>query len=506
MPSNDQKAATGSITGFTEINLNPDGTVADAMPAPKFSAAEFLHRIMELRKDLSPEARHALETIIDNHRLNTNNPHDVTLADIEGGIIEDMIAPYFPGTVPVDTPVLHAVADLVEFLEGISVARSTETTKIDSSGKLVTVPINEISVDYCNDGMPMISLWPARTNLNIQSDAVSAIAGDVNSGRWLSESGSSTQAASDGSILGPDETDRCVVYSDSAVNAMFGSAFRRLDVTAGTIYTSSMFLLPLGAGYATLKLYDMTNIGATMDDGVEIANSQIEINLGTGEVISEGTAIREVYVQRQASGYLRIGVEYEAPVTGLMSLHAYGHIAAGTPTYVGTGIQLFSVFGLQHCAGVGLSPYIPTTGAPVVCTGTVLTVAAGSKLRSTEGMLNMEWLSTNTEGPLSFLSVGGLLTINVDGTTHITDYRGEATFTDTLVAGEMTGQAISFSPTKIATRSSGNARNDLVGAFSQLDASHDLVFGPIPGYLRSVTVYPMKEDAQTLDYLVGEID
>lgn len=506
MSDNTRKASAGSISGFTEINLTEEGTVAEARPAAPLSATELIRRMNQLRKDMDPNTLNALLDKVEDHILAEGNVHDMTFSDLGEGALAEIAEAFFPGTVPSMAPSLHAYAGFGEILSDITVTRNSPLWVMSASGLLEEVAVDTLGVDYSISGIPTIPMFPTRSNYFTESNAVSARSNGTGLSRLLGV-GASVLQNSSGTIKGPDGTNNVVICSDIAASGMFGVTLGTLnahevDTTCNVV---SAYILPLSKRYLTLQLVDL-------DSALDVSTISAVVDTETAEVISLGAGAMAAYVHKTPSGYLRVALQYAVAGTTGISLNIVAHDDPENPVYVGVGEQLFAIFGLSNTKGAGLSPFIPTSGATATLEPTTLSITAGDQLHSSEGIIALQWGGYHNTSKSTGLTEGTDL-LKIDGVDKITlgdtGYNvshGAVSFNRNYTNDSFVTHALSYSAEEVRYKGTDTVKSIIPGTYASFAGPRVLEIGPVPGYFHTLTLYPLADLYRVLDYIVGQGD
>lgn len=557
-----KKGIAGSIAGFDTINIDPSGTT-EASVATNFSASEMMSILLSIRKQLpDPSVLAALATKINAHITNTANPHhdnasqmqidvfgalytywvslgnigtegdfaailfseDViaNLQDILDGTVDSlvdvsgvtgliayhnadpaahpaMLAQYFPGTPPISDPSIS-----IQALIGLPVSQMTTTraqplSYISANGTLQFSQTEQIPLDYLT-GEPLFPLWGARTNLVTYSDP------SVNPTVQLIN----TVSRVDPTTLAPDMSIGAYVVTDTTTASEHAVAFG-ISGVAGTEYTTSFFCAPkLSTGFIHVYYQDDPETG-------------FWYNLTDGSFIESipGTTIS--YAYQLSTGWIRFGIQRVAQTTGNDNL-VVGYVPTSTSSsYLGTGVDLFALYGLMHATGPGVSPLIPTTGTSASVDDTQIIVIAPEVISPVIGMISIGYrqaasFETIKNSLVSTPDTGFGIILNsttnlwsapqppIGGMTTNIDYV-LATPTD-VVYGQSTPLVVgvSYCAQEMAICVTGTTKKvDTSATFKPLQSSlTQFTFGPIDGYLEKFVVYPDSDVDQDLEFITAE--
>jgi len=549
-----ENGCSGSISGWDSISFDQSGTTEGAVPT-SFSASETMVKLLELRRDLDPKKLVFIQQMISDHISNLNNPHDdseqnisinvfndlyhywlslgntgdagvfasilfqddarATLIDIINGIGSGLVdvssangligyhnsdpnahpallSLYFPGTVPTGDPSFSMMASIGVPDINVTTPRTTPLTYIDASGTLATADPGVVVTDYMT-GRPLYSIWDVRVNLINNSDPITNASVSFHN---------TTSVNSDPGVRAPDRSTTCCILSDTTAASFHGMTLP-IPVSQGIEYTDSCFVFPLMAsGYLHFMIAGLPNVGFWID-------------VSTGLIVSPQSDSYIGYSYRLASGWIRIGLQYVAASSGVVTFNLNYTPTLNVDGYQGTNAQIFALYGLMHAQGPGVSPYIPTTNGSVEVDASPLIVYAPNLINPTNGMMSFTYNQSN------FLSsIDKTLIESQDTLFKIT--LSPATVTATLNQSSGTNfattcqaspydlntpitTALSYSSTDIILKTSGQPRIDAQSTFSPIDTATNMFqIGPLDGYLDTFIIYPMNDTANDLEFLVGE--
>lgn len=172
--------SSGSITGFDAIDLDQTGTVEESRPTP-FSMAELLHEFSMAKRSLNPQYLRLLSRTIEEHILNTDNPHKVTLQDLSQDIQGDILATIVPGTPPVSDPTM--VLDPT-WVSG-SFYRTTPVVVTNALGRLEMIPAHTVAITHVDNRAGFL-MTHQTTNYVTTTDAQEIIVASTIPGAVLS--------------------------------------------------------------------------------------------------------------------------------------------------------------------------------------------------------------------------------------------------------------------------------------------------------------------------------
>lgn len=504
--ADDKLSIPASISGFGEILLSDAGTVAEGRPAAPFSISDLVARMQYLRANLDPAAHQRLLDMVESHILDTSLVHQIDPASIAGEILDNLSDLVFPGTVPASLPSRTIMAETVDLDDGVAYSRTGPMSVTDATGRLQSVPSDTLAIDYGVDGHPAIPIFPERTNAFTRSDVVTAfeyVPDDGTSRLRLHGSGTVAQTTTAG--LAPDGTDRALIVSDDATPTDHGIRLSSVGANPSdaVVNVTSAFILPLNAEYVTCALVDDSAV-------LDLTEAYVTISLVTGNIVEKGSMIESAYIHTSPSGWLRIGVQYYIAGSSNIGMTISGHMDSGSVSYSGTGTPLFGVFGISTTHGAGLSPFIPTDDAEATVGPTTLSFSASGALQATKGIIALSWIgyrntgrSIGAERGTNLLSLDGTPTLQLTN-SQVKAIIGGASLAFTGTNGYHETQALSYTATKLKAQVTSAASTSVSQAITPLAGALDAIIGPAPGYFRNVVFYPVSDDGQAINYLVGE--
>ncbi len=278
------------------------------------------------------------------------------------------------------TPIIHAedpslVLDLQFQRDGAYSARrgplptftrASAAWRVNSAGVIVPAAVNEARIDYNPTTLEARGLLieEQRTNLSTHSnDLTNAAWGKVN-----------TTAAADQGIS-PDGTVNAGLFAETtAYNNIHYVTTSITAITAGTAYTTSVFL--------------KKGTGATAPDWVVLSflagafgSKSIAFNVSTGATGATAGGQTAVVTQ-MPNGWWRIAMTATALASvstgGLYLAFTNNTNSASTPTYVGQTTSNVFVWGAQFEAGAFATSYIPTTTAAVIRSADLCSITGGA--------------------------------------------------------------------------------------------------------------------------------
>lgn len=248
-------------------------------------------------------------------------------------------------------------------LVDLNITRATTATRVNESGNVVSVAVNEPQIDYSLGGCSNFLIEPQRTNLNLYSE-------EIDNAAW----GKSDVTVTANDITSPDGTtnaDKCETLSAPA------QMYQAISVSANTFYTWSFYV----------KRGTMTDIGAKV------------INLN-GD--SDYVAAQSYYSQTSASGWTRVSFSFQTGANGGNS-YFYPINSSGV-----TGTIYLWGFQLEEGEHPQETSYIPTTSGSVTRNITLFDkTGIASVTNNAEGVLFLEYAFLNiTESGQKIMSIG----------------------------------------------------------------------------------------------------
>jgi len=253
-------------------------------------------------------------------------------------------------------------------LADLDITRATTATRVNPSGNIESVAVNEPQLDYSDGSCPSFLVEPQRTNLFTYSTGMP-------SGGWA---GTATYNAN--TVVGPDGTTTGNLIEDPSGGASV-AAYNVMSVSASTTYTFSFY----------------AKRGTMTDMNYSILDMQI---------FSYIVGVTSFYSQTNSSTWSRISVTFTTN-SGTSSVRIYlGNFAGGTGTNFSLwGVQLEEIPSGAHTDPSATS-YIPTSGATVTRNRTSFyKTGLSSLIGQTEGVFFLE-LDFDFNGDYGFISMG----------------------------------------------------------------------------------------------------
>jgi hypothetical protein len=424
-----------------------------------------------------------LESEIENHLEDFNNPHHVTLAQIAGDLVTDVLGTIVPGTVPDLPPFFSFDAVLALPLGDIYPATYTPTNVYRmAAGGACTNPASEIenvATSYVTGtaGVPLYSAF------------ISTVAAT-----WATQQSApintTIAASTDVSYNYPFP-----FYTVSEIEAtgQFGVSIAATQAQ-GTGYIFSCLIRPSAVG-GTLTLSmpsDTTNV--------------VKVDLGTGDVTAS-TALVSAQSWVYADGTIRVSMQYQSSLqttdNSIQVIHTMPSQTDSTRHGV-AGQVLFSLaVPTNAIAAFGhplpVNPQVAASVSPMVFD--LSKVSAPTTLASCLLTLTVELyphLSTVALTDTTLLTFGAV-SLTRDKTTVYLKLNGSTLFSTPILPGAMTF-TISYSPTTIIFKSSLVARQSVTGTYPALQTTTVSV-GPCGGSLERLAFYAMADSAACVEYL-----
>lgn len=471
------RGRSGSLTGWS-IDTTP-GTTGRVN-----SLTRTQEQLAELRRALSVDGAEAAEAALLAHLADTNNPHHISLRDVDLDVSTELLPRLTPGTLPDHAPVFAYAAEFPD-PHGWSVTRATPMTLLNAAGYTITHPTNTVAIDH-RYGLPLVALHPACTNQLVSTDVTAGVGSAV--GGSLVDGGSRRTPARD--------TQHRLVREDTSTGAHGYSV--ALTADNGVEHTTSLFVYPLIAG-GVLRL---------SLPGVHGAVGWVDLSTGATSASSTGLIVHAV---RLANGWWQIGVQYLASGTSGAWVVAWCPDSA-TSSHTGTERDLFLVWLPQHVTGApGLGPLLATSGGPASCDASVLTLALDAdRLNPEAGCLLLEHvlmpsLTGLPSRPLANLDDALVVALNGSLLT-VTDNRSDPPVVHSVSTPRHTlaRTAVSYAGDAVCSMTSGAPKLSTPGSYAALGSQATLTLGPVPGYLSLLALYPEADTNRLVQFLIGE--
>ena len=480
----------GSISGFTQINKSSDPDILDHKKPrePKtYSTDEIIEAIRRLQKQLDPQAFINLQKTIQEHITDFDNPHQVSIDDVRGDFRTDLFTKILPGTVPKSLPWTILIPETLKTITHIT-TRNTPLYVCSREGYLDRVPENTPAIDH-STGMPMLASWGARTNKLPNSQPLDNTQSEtINATMDVPESDDS---------FSPVRDHEYGLIVDTQTESRHGYSF---SVTYNTNkdHVSSLFILPhVTTGYFTLFIGGDESLQATLD-----IENQTYTEIGK----------TKLHLHVLASGWCRIGIQHLPEGRSSGDLTILYHTDKEMLQYAGTGAPIFSVFGLQHTEGIGLSPHIPTDGGPESHGATSYVMEPDEMPNGQEGMfvlnIHRSPILDDTAMTLGPIDMGPNIRLTQKTTKNDIDFfpdsPDELTFTTLHKNIEDIYIGVSYSPAdiKYATSDQQIIVNDV--SLPDIGPLMPWVIEPIEGGIYNITTYPNSDSEHALKFLLQE--
>ena len=481
----------GSISGFTEINPSGSsgGTDCSDVDRPKiYDTSKIIEEIRRLQDALDRRDFLAVKNEMEKHIQARDNPHEVSIDDLSKEFISNFSKTVFPGVTPNSLPWFVFIPEMLKVISHTT-KRSTSIYVCSREGYLEEIPPDTIAIDH-STSRPMLPSWGSRTNTIPQSKPMANT-----QTRMIA---ASITAPPSGSLPSPMNDQNYGRVSDTSTNDRHGYAFS-VTYANEKDHVSSLFVLPhVSTGYFTVFI-----------DGDEANYVKVDIENQTH--VDSGKM--KGYLHVLASGWWRIGIQYLP--TGMSSgdVVVLYHKNKDIFPYPGTGDLMFSVFGLQHTEGIGLSPYIPTVGSPDSHGATTYTLEPKEMPNNKEGMFVIHMLrspilkdSTSMEnGPIE---IGPNILLSQTGSDNKLVFFPTLPdeITHTLPHGNIENMFISVSYEPGGLKYATSEQEVLVNETSLSDVGPLVpwVVNPIEGGIYTITTYPQADTENVLKFLLQE--
>lgn len=480
----------GSISGFTSINKpdDPDTPDAEKPLRPKvYDTGEIIEAIRKLQELLDPKIFNALKQTILDHINDRDNPHEVSIDDIRGDFRTDLFTELLPGTVPESLPWLILIPETLKTFSHMT-TRDTPLYVCSREGYLEQIPEDTPAIDH-STGRSMLASWGARTNRVPESQPLNNTqSGPINA---------TMETPGSDDPLSPLQDIQYGRIVDTQTDSRHGYSF---SITYDTEkdHVSSLFIFPhVTTGYLTVFMGDNESLQATID----IAD-RTHTALGN----------TKFHFHILASGWWRVGIQHLPEGQTSEELVILYHTDKEMLQYEGTGAPIFSVFGLQHTEGVGLSPHIPTENGPGSHGATSYFLESNDLPNGQEGMFVLNIYRSpildNADITLGTIDIGPNIRLAQTTTKNTIAFfantSDETSFASPHDNIENTYIAVSYSPSEIKYATSGQ---DIIVDPISLPAIEPLmpwVIEPIEGGIYNITTYPNKDSGHALKFLLQE--
>jgi len=273
--------------------------------------------------------------------------------------------------------------DFTSFLSasGGSFTRSSTATYFDSSGTLQTAASNIPRFDYDPATLAPKGLLLEEPRINRFYDSE-----DLTTTNYITERASVVSNATS-APTGLMTADKLVDDTNNGRHIIYGV---NISVTAGDVFTGSVFVKPAEQEYVQLIFSSGAFTGSTF--------SNFHLT-GAGTVTYNAADVIDSSITYVGNGWYRCTLTTTAvnttnDTTVFVALLNNSDIQSRTPGYVGTGTGLY-VWGFQSEIGGHVTSYIPTAGAFVTRNADQLTVPVGTWYNQSAGtmMNDFSWLT-----------------------------------------------------------------------------------------------------------------
>ena len=285
---------------------------------------------------------------------------------------------------------------LVDSVSGnnlVTFTRASSATFTGSDGLIKTATTNEARFDHNPTTGESLGLLveEARTNIATQSEALDASPWGVSN---LTVTANSTDTLSPDGVTYPE---KFLETSATSNHTFFRSV--GLSITAGTVYTASVFIKRIGGQYYQIIFDDNITVNGGYVN-VDLVNGTItaSANYGTGASIASS-------ITRFGNGWFRISITSTAGALATIARVAVNTLSSGSQTqfagFAGNTSNGCYLWGVVAEAGAFPTSYIPTTTATVTRAADVASIT-GSNFSSfynqTEGTVFVD--AINNAAPI----------------------------------------------------------------------------------------------------------
>jgi hypothetical protein len=464
-------AASGIIAGFVIDNDTASRIIDGRILQDKYLAA--------LQK-VNPDILREIERRTLSHIQDVDNPHNIKLATLLDSVVEEILSPMLPGSVPSHNPSFVLDAGMIN-ASTITTSRSTPITIVDSTGYIKRVEPNEIAVDY-TDGKPAILVWPRHKNTilnsrpNENADVVAIGGAKINADI----------------LVAPDTSKNYISIQDNLLDEEHGCAFP-IDVVLNEVHTTSFYISTTIKRYITISLASDQTRRATFDT---LERKFINISV---DITPHATSL--------LCGWYRLGITYRSTISGYDGLKICAHSELDSFSYSGLNTNIFSLFGVMHGDDYGMAPYIETIGSIGVCEETIYTLTLSETLPP-QFTLSLDYATDSTWPETNILSLTDVLKFIQIGTENNLVFNGTIIHTVQMNfnTNHISNFAFSYSQSeKIMSKHSTGTRltNTLSEPISV--TTNNMSLGPFPGRVYGICIYPYPDDHKLLEFLTGEM-
>lgn len=516
-----QRGAAGRISEWDRIEIGDTGTEADVDVAvqPKVSVTDILTRFRKLAQELNPDRLADLSEKIDEHIAAPSSIHGIDTSALATDGVQGLLRDLVPGTPPDLPPSYVLYFDPPDTWPGVTyTGNDTDAYITNYRGVLVKAPATGLPVDYGVSGMPVVPIFPARSNhwTRSQANHASVRSGSAGSQR-IQPSGSTFGTTNTGAsaLLTPKDTttpsDEVLHVLGTAADTTHGVTIERVDTyTTDASATVSLYVRQGTRRYLTIDVQNSSS-------GRSLLTALPVIDLD-GKTIVTGSSEIRLHLHAHPSGWLRLGITFthDGTTNDVFDVILQSHDDISDTSFAGTaGERLFSIFGINVTRGEGMAPYIETTGSAKGFPDSTLFFDISSVLLTTQGMMSLSWIGNGNGDLTSGTGFGGNL-LNLNSAIEIFKVTGDGVKTVvsnsdildnvTFSPGRLVSHAITWGPTGVTSRTTGNQRQTNNSGLTIAGTLTKTTIGPAPGYLRSFLLYTVSGLPLTLDYLLGEAE
>lgn len=473
----------GSLSGFDSIEL-PTGNV---------DVVKTGWSIEQLRAFLSNESGsnfpseetiQSINDLVTSHLNDFNNPHRVTLDQLDRNFILDIFGSVVPGNPPSIPPFYSFDSTCALPLVDVFPATYSNTNfyRMDEGGTFIN-PSSEteiLGVDYVTN-TPGIPLFSNLVNI------VPA--------NWVSQSTTPLKTVVTITIANASLPFNIYSVEETNQTGIFGVSIPITQVQA-TWYTLNFFLVSSISG-GSIVLYQPSS-----------PDDRMTINLTTNEyTFSNATVTGEVFTY--PSGIMRVSFGFisKAP-TPDNAVHVV-HLNNNETVLSRAGMAARPLFSISNpiCTRSSLNhPVHVDRALAATCTTFVPTL---SKVATPAALQNfILTFAVNIYPAVPGAAVldtriltFGNLTVERDQTNVYVKLSGNTLFTSTILRG-LNVFTISYSPTAIIFKDIETDREWVLGSYPGL-ATAGMSFGPCGGYLQYFALYSISDTTRCLEYLTN---
>ena len=480
--ANYYQPSQGSLTGFDSANL-PQGNPNLAVTGWSLEQLRAFLLNVNAVNFPSPEWVQSIEQQILAHEANYNNPHHVTLDQIVGDFVTEVIGSVIPGTPPELPPFFSFDAICALPLGDIFPASFTTANiyRVTEGGVFVnpTTETEVIGSTYLTNRatLPLFSAFstivPAGWETQINTVINTTLSTPANPRLFYPFT--------------------FHLVSETAVTGSFGYQIPATEALA-TTYTATFFVLPTSLG-GSLIIHQPSDTTNTMT-----------VNLVDGTFTFTGTAVTG-QTTVLPDGVIWISFSYISSSVTADNFIQVVHQNSGdtTPVRQGTnGRALFSIAGAQVSTQTINQPVLissasPGSAGPLTLNFSVIPVP--TTLSNFMVTLSLELYPTLTAPTDTAILTFGALTITRDASTIYVKVSGVTVFTSTILAG-LNNLSLSYSPTQLSFKDLANDRSTVSGTYPALSTA-SVTMGPCGGYVHYIAFYGLSDTASCLEFLTN---